>query len=58
MVEFLKRTVGSYGEVTLEETETDHEITVQAEDGTIKVYSVRIRKNMYLMNWIILKLVL
>jgi len=42
--------IDGLGEVTLEETETDHEITVQAEDGTIKVYSVRIRKNMYLKN--------
>ena len=45
--------IDGLGEITLEENETDHEITVQAEDGTIKVYSIRIRKNMYLKNIVV-----
>ena len=40
--------IDGLGEIDLPTDETEHEITVQAEDGTIKVYTVIIRRNMYL----------
>ena len=40
--------IDGLGEVDLPTDETEHHITVQAENGTIKVYTVIIRRNMYL----------